>query len=105
MKIMSSGSGVFFIQKVCGALPSNTKSMPASAPRSLRNMSPRLRRSGVSATSTVTGTSPRAVCSTTRGSLAHAEPESAASTAHASKSLENLVFVAAIKLASGYPIH
>ena len=90
MKIMSSGSTVFFIQNVKCCARGKTKSIPASAPSSLRYMRPRLWRSGVAATSTVTGTSPALVRNTTRGaavSVAHAELATHASSVSARKSL------------------
>ncbi len=56
MKIISKGSGVFFIQNDCGSSCGKRNSMPEDAGRSRRYMRPKLRLVGVSAISTGTRT-------------------------------------------------
>ncbi len=53
MKMMSSESGVFFIQKLFGSGTAEGKIIPSSSPSDVRNIRPLACASGLAATSTL----------------------------------------------------
>ena len=88
MKIMSSGIGVFFIQKEWSRSSGKRKSMPRPSASAVRYMSPLSSSTGVRASSSTTSTGPRAVWMTATGS---ARAQAAASTASTSAAVRHAV--------------